>query len=68
MESLDFIVSLVSNVSFPIAACVIIWINSRKQQEAYREDIEKMRATVDRNTEAMTAQKELLCVIKDRIS
>lgn len=69
MTGADFeiLFNFISNVSFPIAACVMIWISSRKQYERYREDVEKLRTTVESNTEAMNAQKEILVVIKDRL-
>lgn len=52
---MDFstIASLISSVGFPIAACVYMAYAQNKSEERYRADIEKLRTTVDNNTQIM---------------
>ena len=48
------IVNAVSTVGFPIALCVfLVWQNA-KQDNYYRDVIEKLRDTVERNTNSIT--------------
>lgn len=64
---LEAITNLVSNVAFPIACCVILFVSNHKQYERYRDDTERLRDTVDRNTQAIQEQKEILISIKERL-
>ena len=55
------IVNAVSTVGFPIALCVfLVWQNAQ-QDRYYRDIIEKLRETVERNTNSIT---ELAQIIK----
>ena len=52
---MDFstISGLISSVGFPIAACIYMAYANNKSEERYRQDIDKMRETVDNNTRIM---------------
>lgn len=52
---MDFstISGLISSVGFPIAACIYMAYSNNKSEERYRQDIDKMRETVDNNTKIM---------------
>lgn len=55
------VVNAVSTVGFPIALCVfLVWQNAQ-QDRYYRDIIEKLRETVERNTNSIT---ELAQIIK----
>lgn len=55
------IINAVSTVGFPIALCVfLVWQNAQ-QDRYYRDIIEKLRETVERNTNSIT---ELAQIIK----
>lgn len=57
------LVNAVSTVGFPIALCVfLVWQNA-KQDNYYRDVIDRLRETVERNTNSIT---ELAQIIKHR--
>ena len=54
------IVNAISTVGFPIALCVfLVWQNS-KQDAYYRDVIEKLRETVERNTNSITELAQIM--------
>ena len=54
------IVNAVSTVGFPIALCVfLVWQNA-KQDNYYRDVIEKLRETVERNTNSITELSQII--------
>lgn len=54
---MDQILNLIGNYLFPIAMCVLVWLQSTKSQDRL---IEQITATVQANTEAMTANAKAL--------
>lgn len=51
---MEDIINAVSTVGFPIALCVfLVWQNA-KQDNYYREMLDKLRDTVERNTNSIT--------------
>ena len=57
------IINAVSTVGFPIALCIfLVWQNA-KQDSYYREMLDKLRETVERNTNSIT---ELAQIIKSK--
>lgn len=59
------VINAVSTVGFPIALCVfLVWQNAQ-QDRYYRDIIEKLRETVERNTNSIT---ELAQIIKTFVS
>lgn len=65
---MDFssISALISSVGFPIAACIYMAFSQRKSEDRYREDIDKMRDTVDNNTRIMIKICDKLNVKDDK--
>lgn len=54
------IINAVSTVGFPIALCVfLVWQNS-KQDAYYREMLDKLRETVERNTNSITELSQII--------
>lgn len=53
---MDFgtIASLISSVGFPIAACVYLVYNQNKADERHRDEIDKLRQSLDNNTKVIT--------------
>ena len=48
------VVTLISNLGFPIVACVaLFWLNM-KTSETYSKTIDDMRKTIDENTKVIT--------------
>lgn len=63
---LSTIGTLISSVGFPIFACVYLAMNQQKSEERYREDISKMRETVDNNTHIMIKICEKLDIEEEK--
>lgn len=55
------IVSLVSNVGFPVAVCIALFFYMEKQNERHQNETDKLNATVQSNTKVLT---ELCTLIK----
>lgn len=55
------IISLVSNVGFPIAVCVALFYFMMKQEDKHKDETDKLSATVEANTKVLT---ELCTLIK----
>lgn len=55
------IVSLVSNVGFPVAVCIALFCYMEKQNERHQQETDKLNETVQSNTKVLT---ELCTLIK----
>jgi hypothetical protein len=55
------IVSLVSNVGFPVAVCIALFFYMEKQNERHQQETDKLNGTVQSNTKVLT---ELCTLIK----
>ena len=55
------IISAISTVGFPIAACVILYLQQIKQNQFYQNQYAQLKEAVDNNTKIMG---ELLTKIK----
>lgn len=54
---MDEVLMLIGNYVFPIAMCVMVWIQSTKSQDKI---IDKVTELIQANTEAMTANAKAL--------
>lgn len=50
---LNSITTIISSLGFPIAVCVYLFYSQQKQAEAHKEEIDKLRTTVENNTKVM---------------
>lgn len=57
---METIINLLSNYIFPVAMCVILLWKMEKDQERYREDLNTIRAVIEKNTEALIQIKTML--------
>lgn len=55
------IVSIVSNVGFPVAVCIALFFYMEKQNERHQNETDKLNETVQSNTKVLT---ELCTLIK----
>lgn len=55
------IISIVSNVGFPVAVCVALFFYMEKQNERHQNETDKLNETVQSNTKVLT---ELCTLIK----
>lgn len=62
---LTTITTLISTLGFPIAVCIYLFYNQNKQAELHKEEIDKLRETVDNNTKIMTKLCTKLGVLID---
>lgn len=57
---MDEIIQLITQVGFPIAACVAVWLDGRKREE-------KLMLQLEKSTEAMTKTAAALDRLSDAI-
>lgn len=55
------IVSIVSNVGFPVAVCIALFFYMEKQNERHQKETDRLNETVQSNTKVLT---ELCTLIK----
>lgn len=60
----DGLISLISNVGFPVAVCVALFFYMEKQDERHQNETDKLNETVQSNTKVLT---ELCTLIKTLI-
>lgn len=58
------LISLISNVGFPVAVCVGLFFYMEKQNERHQNETDKLNETVQSNTKVLT---ELCTLIKTLI-
>ena len=58
------IISLISNVGFPVAVCIALCYYTEKQNERHESETDKLNETVQSNTKVLT---ELCTLIKTLI-
>lgn len=58
------IISLISNVGFPVAVCIALFYYMEKQNEHHQKETDKLNETVQSNTKVLT---ELCTLIKTLI-
>ena len=47
------ITQLIGSLGFPIACCIYLFYSNNKTNEAHKEEIDKLRQTVENNTHVM---------------
>jgi preprotein translocase subunit YajC len=58
---LNGIVSLISNVGFPVVVCIALFCYMEKQNERHQQETDRLNETVQSNTKVLT---ELCTLIK----
>lgn len=49
----DALVQLITNIGFPIVACIALFYKMDKQDKAHKEEVDKLSETICNNTLAM---------------
>lgn len=57
---------LISTVGFPIAACIVVYLQSCKQDRQIQDLTEKVMGVLDRNTDALAKFTQKLECMEDR--
>lgn len=58
---LNEIITLISNVGFPVAVCIVLFFYMEKQNERHQHETDKLNGTLQSNTKVLT---ELCTLIK----
>lgn len=59
------VTSFISNVGFPIAACIALYALVQNMQKAHKEEIDSLRETIQQNT-VVLARLESIIKMLDR--
>ena len=59
------ITQLIGSLGFPIACCIYLIYSNNKANEAHKEEIDKLRQTVENNTKVMIKIRTKLGVDSD---
>lgn len=59
-QIVELITSLVTNVGFPIAACVAMYTEMRKEREAHQSESARWIEALNNNTQVLVLIKEKL--------
>lgn len=62
--NMNDIVSIISNVGFPVAVCIALFFYMEKQNERHQAESDKLNDTLQNNTKVLT---ELCTLIKTLI-
>lgn len=49
----NVIIQLIGSLGFPIACCIYLIYSNNKANEAHKEEVDKLRITVENNTKVM---------------
>lgn len=50
---INVITQIISTVGFPIACCIYLVYNQNKAEERHKEEVDKLRSSLDNNTRVM---------------
>ena len=50
---INVITNIITTVGFPIAVCIYLFYSQSKAEERHREEVDKLRETVENNTKVM---------------
>lgn len=58
METMQFLVQVVSTVGFPIFMCVLLWKQNEDQDTRHQKEIKELTQAVDNNTKVLELLSE----------
>lgn len=59
-DTIQAVITAISTVGFPIACCCFLLWQSSKQDQYHREQMEKLRCTIDENTKTLEKLSDLI--------
>jgi len=65
-DIIQAIVTAISTVGFPIACCCFLLYRGSKQDEYHREEMEKLRTTIEENTKTLDRLALLIKKVIDK--
>ena len=63
----DAIITVISTLGFPIAACIALFWYMTKQQENHKTEMDGLKESLNENTTVLTSLKEILNMILQEI-
>lgn len=62
---INVITQIISTVGFPIACCIYLVYNQNKAEERHKEEVDKLRSSLDNNTKVMNKICAILKIEED---
>lgn len=62
---INVIMQIISTVGFPIACCIYLVYNQNKAEERHKEEVDKLRSSLDNNTKVMNKICAILKIEED---
>ena len=63
---IGMVTTLISNVGFPTAACIALYVLVQNMQKAHKEEIESLRATIEQNTVVLVRLESIIKMLDRR--
>lgn len=63
---IGMVTTFISNVGFPIAACIALYVLVQNTQKAHKEEIESLRATIEQNTVVLVRLESIIKMLDRR--
>lgn len=58
--------TLISNVGFPIAACIALYVMVKDMQKAHKEEIDGLKGSLEQNTVVLTRLETIIKMLDRR--
>lgn len=62
---INVITQIISTVGFPIACCIYLVYNQNKAEERHKDEVDKLRSSLDNNTKVMNKICAILKIEED---
>jgi len=63
---IGMVTTFISNVGFPIAACIALYILVQNMQKAHKEEIDSLRNTIEQNTVVLVRLESIIKMLDRR--
>lgn len=63
---IGMVTTFISNVGFPIAACIALYVLVQNMQKAHKEEIESLRSTIEQNTVVLVRLESIIKMLDRR--
>ena len=60
------VTTFISNVGFPIAACIALYVLVQNMQKAHKEEIDSLRKTIEQNTVVLVRLESIIKMLDRR--
>lgn len=63
---IGLVTTFISNVGFPIAACIALYVLVQNMQKAHKEEIDSLRNTIEQNTVVLVRLESIIKMLDRR--